>query len=172
MTRPMRRIITGNNEDGKSVVVADKPPLEMGTLFEMWVTDRSPCSYGTDDEVAQREVKLEPPENGTMLRFFRVDPGDPALSRDEMEQLVAPLFAAIGGEHCRPDTTRHPLMHTTRTVDYIILLEGEVTLLLDDDEVNLKPFAVVIQRGTNHAWINKSSEPALLAAVLIDAETR
>jgi quercetin dioxygenase-like cupin family protein len=61
-------------------------------------------------------------------------------------------------------------MHKTKTVDYIILLEGEITLLLDEDEVDLKPFDVVIQRGTNHAWINKGSSPALLVAVLIDAE--
>jgi quercetin dioxygenase-like cupin family protein len=143
----------------------------MGSLFDMWLTDRSPCGYGTDDEVAQHRVKLEPPENGTRFRFFRVDPEDPALSRDEVERMVATGFAAVGAEHCRPDTTRHPRMHTTRTVDYIILLQGEVTLLLDDDEVNLKPFDVVIQRGTNHAWINKSSKPALLAAILIDAES-
>ena len=81
-------------------------------------------------------------------------------------------FAAMGAEHCRTDTTRSPHMHTTRTVDYIILLQGEVTLLLDEDEVRLKPFDAVVQRGTNHAWINHGSEPALLAAVLVDAEER
>lgn len=170
MTTTLRRIITGHNEQGKSVVVADKPPVEMGTLFDMWATDRAPCSYGTEDEVAQRRVKLEPPENGTLFRFFRVDPEDPALSRDELERQAAAGFAAVGAEHCRPDTTRHPRMHKTRTVDYIILLQGEVTFLLDDEEVNLKPFDVVIQRGTNHAWINGGSEPALLVAVLVDAE--
>jgi len=168
----VRRVITGRNEQGKSVVIADKPALEMGPLFEIWVTDRSPCSYGTDDEVAQRPVRLEPPDNGTLFRFFRLDPEDPALSRDEMERTVATAFAAGGAEHCRPDTTRDPRMHRTRTVDYIIVLEGEVTMWLDDDEVILKPFDVVIQRGTNHAWINKGSKPALLANVLIDAESK
>lgn len=61
-------------------------------------------------------------------------------------------------------------MHQTKTIDYIILLEGDVTLLLDEDEVQLKPFNVVVQRGTNHAWINNGTEPALLIAVLIDSE--
>ncbi len=172
MTTTFRRIITGHNEQGKSVVVGDKPPMEFGPLFEMWVTDRSPSSYGTEDEAAERRVKLEPPENGTLFRFFRIDPEDPALSRDEVERRVAAGFAAMGAEHCRPDTRRSPHMHTTRTIDYIILLEGEVTLRLDEDEVNLKPFDVVIQRGTNHAWINKSKQPALLAAILVDAEAR
>ena len=72
--------------------------------------------------------------------------------------------------HCRPDTSRHPAMHKTRTIDYVVLLAGEVTLLLDQGEVDLKPFDVVVQRGTNHAWVNKGKEPALIAAVLIDAK--
>jgi len=61
-------------------------------------------------------------------------------------------------------------MHQTKTIDYIILLEGDVTLLLDEDEVQLKPFNVVVQRGTNHAWVNNGTEPALLIAVLIDSK--
>ena len=61
-------------------------------------------------------------------------------------------------------------MHKTETIDYIILLKGDVTLLVDKDEVELKPHDVVVQRGTNHAWINKGSEPALLIAVLIDSK--
>ena len=72
--------------------------------------------------------------------------------------------------HERVDTSRHPSMHKTKTIDYIILLKGDITLLLDEDEVRLKPFNVVVQRGTNHAWVNNGSEPALLIAVLIDSE--
>jgi quercetin dioxygenase-like cupin family protein len=63
-------------------------------------------------------------------------------------------------------------MHKTNTIDYIILLKGDVTLLLDEDEVNLKPHDVVVQRGTNHAWVNNGTEPALLIAVLIDSDLR
>ena len=88
---------------------------------------------------------------------------------DVIEELAAQGFKRIGAEHERVDTTRDPTMHKTKTIDYIILLEGNVTLLLDDDEVQLKPFDVVVQRGTNHAWINNGSEPALFIAVLIDA---
>ena len=60
-------------------------------------------------------------------------------------------------------------MHQTETIDYIILLKGDVTLVLDEEEVHLEPFDVVVQRGTNHAWVNNGSEPALLIAVLIDS---
>jgi uncharacterized cupin superfamily protein len=114
-------------------------------------------------------VRLEPPERGSIVRFFRVDPEDPSIDAEELDRRAAKGFASIGAGHCRPDTSRHATMHRTRTVDYIIVLEGEVTLLLDEDEVHLAPHDVVIQRGTNHAWINRGREPALLAAILVDA---
>ena len=167
-----RRIVTGNSSEGRSSVVTDGPGFDFGTLTEFWATESAPASYGSDDEIAGRRVKLEPPENGTIFRFFRVEPEDPNLSRDEIEERTAAGFAAVGAEHCRPNTTRDPRMHTTRSVDYIVLLKGEVTLLLDEGEVDLKPFAVVIQRGTNHAWINKGTETAELVGILVDAEKR
>lgn len=172
MTRKLRRIITGHNERGKSVVIAEKPPVDLGTLHDMWVTDGAPASYALEDTVEGRRMKLEPPTYGTRFLFFRVEPDDTTLDDAEIEKRVARGFEAIGAEHCRPDTSRSPHMHETGTIDYIIVLEGEVTLLLDEDEVHLKPFDVVIQRGTNHAWINEGDESALLAAVLIDAEPR
>ena len=79
-------------------------------------------------------------------------------------------FNQIGAAHHRIDTSKHPAMHKTETIDYIILLKGDVTLILDEDEVDLKPFDVVVQRGTNHAWHNNGNEPALLIAVLIDSK--
>lgn len=172
MTRRLRRIITGHDENGRSMVLAEKPPFELGTLYDMWVTDGAPASYALEDAVEGRRVKLEPPKSGTNFRFFQVEPDDPALDAEEIEARVARGFEAIGAAHCRPDTSRSPHMHETGTIDYIIVLEGRVTLLLDEDEVDLEPFDVVIQRGTNHAWVSKGGETALLAAVLVDAEPR
>ena len=63
-------------------------------------------------------------------------------------------------------------MHKTNTIDYIILLKGDVTLLLDEEEVDLKPFDVVVQRGTNHAWVNNGTDTALFIAVLIDSDLK
>lgn len=170
MEKNLRRIITGHNEEGKSIVAYDGLPIGLGGLFEMWVTDRSPADNKHKNDAAERELRLEPPPNGSILRFFKVFPENPSISTEVLEEETARGFAAIGATHCRPDTSRDPRMHKTKTVDYIILLEGEITLLLDEEEVDLKPFDVVIQRGTNHAWINKGSKPALLVAVLIDAE--
>lgn len=166
----LRRVITGHNEEGKSIITYDGPPIGVGRLFEMWVTDRTPADNKHKNDAAKRKIRLEPPPNGSNLRFFQVFPEDPSKSAEEVEKERAAGFAAMDASHCRPDTSRNPGMHKTKTLDYIILLEGEVTLLLDEDEVDLKPFDVVIQRGTNHAWINKGSKPALLVAILIDAE--
>lgn len=169
MIRKLRRIITGFNEEGKSIVTYDGPPYGQG-LFEMWVTDRTPADNKNKKDAAKRKVLLEPPSNGSVFRFFQVSPEDPSRPSENLEKETAANYAVIGASHCRTDTSRDPRMHKTKTVDYIILLEGEITLLLDEGEVDLKPFDVVIQRGTNHAWINKGSKPALLAAILIDAE--
>jgi quercetin dioxygenase-like cupin family protein len=96
-------------------------------------------------------------------------PEEKGLSAAEADKRAIEGFKAIGGEHCRVDATRHPGMHKTRTVDYIVLLEGDVTLILEKEEVRLKKYDVVVQRGTNHAWRNNLDTPAILAGVLIDA---
>ncbi|MGO4838514.1 cupin domain-containing protein [Rhizobiaceae sp. 2RAB30] len=83
--------------------------------------------------------------------------------------MAANAFEKMGASHLRVDTSRHPAMHRSHTLDYIVLLQGRVKLLLDQDERILEPFDVVIQRGTNHAWINLGDEPALLMGVLMDA---
>ena len=94
------------------------------------------------------------------------------IPREKLEEATARAFELMGAAHERVDTSRHPAMHKTKTIDYIILLSGDVTLLLDEDEVRLKPFNVVVQRGTNHAWVNNGNEPALLIAVLIDSDLK
>ncbi len=116
------------------------------------------------------EVNLSPVAKGSNFRWFVVPPADPSISNEQLEEIVAKRFAAMGASHERVDTSRHPAMHKTKTIDYIILLSGHVTLMLDEEERDLKPFDVVVQQATNHAWINKGDEPALLCAVLIDAD--
>src|ERR1700728_2176230 len=167
MAREPRRIITGHDAEGKSVVVIDAPPTPFGAY---WMTDSTPVDNSGSGDAGLQVRKLEPPPGGSIFRFAAIPPEDPSVSREERERQTAQMFAQMDAAHCRADTTRHPAMHKTRTIDYIVLLSGEVTLLLDKGECYLKSFVIVVQRGTNHAWVNKGKERALLAAVLIDAK--
>ena len=171
----MRRIITGHNKLGKSIITIDGPPAcsigeDVGGLFEVWNTDGK--AIDTTDEIdrADSEILLSPPADGTKFRYFQINPTPEGIPLEVLQAVAAEAFASVGAAHHRVDTSKHPAMHKTNTIDYIILLKGDVTLLLDEDEVNLKPHDVVVQRGTNHAWVNNGEEPALLIAVLIDSE--
>lgn len=167
MPREPRRIITGHDAEGKSVIVIDGPPTPLGAY---WLTDSTPVDNTQSGDAGEQVRTLEPPRAGSIFRFAAIPPEDANVSPEERERRTAKMFAQMEAAHCRSDTSRHPGMHKTRTIDYVVLLSGEVTLLLDQGEVDLKPFDVVVQRGTNHAWVNKGTEPALLAAVLIDAK--
>ena len=170
----MRRIITGHNENGKSIITMDGPPArsigeDVGGLFELWNTDGNEVISSDVIDRADDEIILSPPSGGTKLRYFQINPLPEGVPEDILQEIAADAFEKVGAAHHRVDTTKHPAMHKTETVDYIILLKGDVTLILDEEEVNLKPFDVVVQRGTNHAWVNNGTEPALLIAVLIDS---
>ena len=167
MARAPRRIVTGHDAQGKSVVLIDGPPTPFGAY---WLTDSAPVDNSGSSDAGELVRRLEPPPGGSIFRFAAIPPEDPSVSPEELERRTAKMFAQMEASHCRADTSRHPGMHKTRTIDYVVLLSGEVTLLLDKGEVDLKPFDVVVQRGTNHAWANKGKEPALIAAVLIDAK--
>jgi len=169
----LRRIVTGHDANGRSVVSIDGPPGEEGgSLREIWQTEGPVVDSRDLADLAKGKVILSPSEGGSKFRWFIIPPQDPTISNEDLEKMVAERFAAMGAAHERPDTSRHPTMHKTETIDYIILLSGNITLLLDEEDRDLKPFDVVVQRGTNHAWVNKGTVPALLCAILIDAEVR
>ena len=173
----MRRIITGHNAEGKSVITIDGPPARSlseneGGLYALWNTDGNEINTSDDIDRADSEVLLSPPVGGTKFRYFQINPTPEGVPADLIEAATAAAFEKMGAAHHRVDTTRHPAMHKTKTIDYIILLKGDVTLLLDEEEVDLKPFDVVVQRGTNHAWVNNGSETALFIAVLIDSNLK
>ena len=143
-----------------------------GGLYELWNTDGNEINTLDDIDRADSEVLLSPPVGGTKFRYFQINPTPEGVPADLIEAATAAAFEKMGAAHHRVDTTRHPAMHKTKTIDYIILLKGDVTLLLDEEEVDLKPFDVVVQRGTNHAWVNNGSETALFIAVLIDSNLK
>ena len=173
----MRRIITGHNEKGESVVTFEGPPArsigeDVGGLFEIWNTDGKEVISTDDFDRADQDIILSPPDGGTKFRYFQINPLPEGVPEEILQELAADAFEKIGAGHHRVDTRKHPAMHKTETIDYIILLKGDVTLILDNEEIVLKPFDAVVQRGTNHAWVNNGDEPALLIAVLIDSNIK
>ena len=95
------------------------------------------------------------------------------MSQSALDPLVKELSAGVGSPTCRVDVSRRPLMHLTPTTDYIMLLSGGVSLLLDEgDPIPLEPFDCVVQRATNHAWIVTSKEPAIFVCVMVGADSR
>src|SRR5882724_4283450 len=176
-----RRIVTGHDAQGRSIVISDAAPENVVPNpadpdrghVNFWRTDTVPAGNAVyTDPMAGPPAPLPPPKGGTMFRFFQIAPekNEAGLSKQERDARMARMFEAAGAHGARIPMGRHPSMHRTESVDYIILLQGEVTALLDIGEVHMKPFDVLIQRGTNHGWVNYGEEPALLMAVLVDAE--
>lgn len=175
----LRRVVTDNNEDNRSRVLIDGEAakllaIEETGLAEIWSAPLAGARLlDATDALADQDLKLEPDAGAVKVRWFTVAPEDDGRTAEEKEAAAAMGFAAIGAAHCRIDTTRHPAMHKTDSLDVIILLKGTVDLLLDDGEAtSLKPGDVVIQRATNHAWVNHQKETALLVAVLINADSQ
>ena len=174
MLRPIRRIVTTNDADGKSGVMIDGTAENTITvLTELWITGCGKVDHMDGIDQGARSTQLEPPEGGTLFRYFEIPPESEMahLSEDEKRKANAEWFAAMNGAHLQPDTSKHPAMHRSPTTDYIILLSGEITLVLEKEERTMKPFDCVVQRGTNHAWVNRGKENALLMAVLVDDGT-
>jgi len=157
MPRPARRIVTGHDESGRSVVLSDGMPpnvRDKGTgvdFIEIWCTAATPAPiHAVEPEPTTGPLRVPPPPLGTRIRFNDFYPGH--------IQRLPP----------RPDG-RHRMMHRTRSIDYGIVLEGEIYMILDDGEVQLRAGDVVVQRGTDHAWENRSDRVARMAFVLVDA---
>jgi mannose-6-phosphate isomerase-like protein (cupin superfamily) len=151
--------------DGPAPNVLNRPSRPGVALTDLWATSDPPTARADGDPV-DRPVVLHPPRGGTVFRVAQFDPEDPeALARAD----GATAFAAMGAAGNIVANARHPHMHRTDTVDYAVVLQGSITMLLDEEDVELSAGDVVIQNGTNHAWANRGQAPCLIAFVLIDA---
>jgi hypothetical protein len=170
----LRRVITGDDVHGKSVIIIDGGPSstvgdpDLGGLFEIWEDAATGALDPREHEDlgATRPV-LGPRKGNVQVRWFVVTPPPEGVPKAQLDDAVRKRFADFDGEHHIIDQTRHPAMHETQSMDIICLLQGDVSLILEGGETRLKPGQVVIQRGTNHAW-QAHGGPALLLAVLID----
>ena len=176
MGAPIRRVVTGKDETGKATVVTDGAARrvhfrkELGvTNTLLWVTDATPAKLREPGDAGDREVGIVPPPCGTIFRIIEFGPqkdvqADSQTRREIFERM------GLAPEGTSRENPRDPGMHRTRTVDYVMILSGEIDMLLDESEVHLNAGDVVIQRGTNHAWLNRGNEPCKVAFVLIDAQ--
>jgi hypothetical protein len=170
----LRRVITGDDANGTSTIIIDGPPADAaitqgrGGLLEIW-TDSVTAALNPKEQVdrGKGKVTLSPPVQGVKIRWFVIEPIPPETPKDALDAATRMAFAGFGAEHHIIDQSRHSAMHETHSLDVICLLRGDVTLILEGVETRIKPGQVVIQRGTNHAWVAHGS-PALLLAVLID----
>jgi mannose-6-phosphate isomerase-like protein (cupin superfamily) len=168
----IRRVVTGLDANDKSVVMFDsRMPLQSGPYgllaANLWVTNSFPLGFSFKDDTAAIPVGISPLDNGTKFRVVEFPPLD-AATEAKMEpgflmKAVGPVAPARG----LPVT--HPLMHRTRSVDYAVVLSGEIDMMLDDTMVHLKPGDTIVQQATNHAWVNHGKETCRILFVLMDA---
>lgn len=175
MARTIRRVVTGHNANGVATVISDGPatsilsrPNRPGvTLANLWQNDTTPAAMERHDDPVEGPLILHPPADGAVFRIVQFDPEDPeALAKLDGKA----AFAEMGAGDTVVANARHPFMHRTNSLDYSVVLTGEIYMMMDEEEYLLKAGDVVVQQGTNHAWSNRGTEPCQIAFILIDAE--
>jgi mannose-6-phosphate isomerase-like protein (cupin superfamily) len=170
--KDVRRIVTGHHKDGRSMVMINDNGPNMTEIkgwpglwvTELWTTEEMPIDNKRTDDRGMRQLRHDPGPKGTIFRVVEIPPDSASVD-------AKAAFAHLGSEN-KPkaeDTAKHHSMHKTNSVDYLVVLSGEMTMLMEDGEVLLKQADCIVQRGTNHAWVNKSGKPCVLAAILVDA---
>lgn len=175
----VRRVITGHDSRGQAVFLEDGPVPRVQRIggahgplfFEVWSTQATPAPIDrVSREPAESGIQLAPPKNGTRIRVLDIPPDHSSIETLTPEQSQA-HFAEVGAADASSHSgsgSRHAFMHRTETVDYGIVLEGELTLILDVGETIVRAGDIVIQCGTNHGWANRSGQHCRIAFILID----
>ena len=176
MAAKFRRIVTGHGSQGRSIISSDGPPPSVfeissvpGLVFnEVWRTSGSPVDIDNGPDPTAVPLSLKPAPRGSVIRVLDIPPGD---THESDSEAAAASFAEFGASDVLTSgDSSHAHMHRTETVDYGILISGEIWLVVDDGETKLNPGDICIQRGTNHAWSNRSDKPARLVFILLDGK--
>ncbi len=169
--RPVRRIVAGNDAAGNAAIYEDRDGGEITTdparpgyaSTRIWVTATTPAPVAGVKETLNLPNRMVPPEAGSLCRFVTLPP-ESWSTGTVTEEKVVDHFAALGAPEASLIGTGapHPYMQRTATLDYVFVLSGEVTLVLDTGEVQLKEGDTVVQLGAAHAWSNRSDRPCEL----------
>lgn len=176
--RPPRRLITGHDENGKAIFLdIGVPPTLIAddftgvSWYEIWKTSETPVPLPPSEPDPTANVRIAmPTPNGSLVRIAEFQPGKQMTMTEEARAAALKAFEGMGGDSSDQNKhgVPHPMMHKTETIDFGLVIEGEVVLILDDSEQQLRPGDVVIQRGTSHAWENRSDGICRMAFFLID----
>jgi mannose-6-phosphate isomerase-like protein (cupin superfamily) len=174
MPKKIRRVVTGHNAAGKSIFVIDAPTTHVfqrtkgsAIVHELWETASTPANNRGSGDAIARGHRLPPPKHGSVSRVIEYPPDSERLAAIAHERALPDDSGRA--EATDRDNPRHAGFHKTATIDYAIVLAGEIYAMMDEGEVLLKAGDVLVQRGTNHAWSNRTNENAVVAFVLIDA---
>jgi hypothetical protein len=174
--QPVRRIVTGHDAKGRSTILMDEASPHAVTLpgvdnfgcTDLWKTYATPADNAGTADACHGPLALAPPQRGSVFRVVEFPPDKEYIGKWKRED----AFAAMGESGAAAVTAsaeRHEGMHRTHSIDYAIVLSGEIWAVLDTAETLMRAGDVLVQRGTNHAWSNRSEKPCLVAFVLIDA---
>jgi hypothetical protein len=175
--RSVRRIITGHDRQGRSTIISDAPSPHAMTLAgvetfgvtDLWKTASAPVDNAGFEDPCSSAITLAPPARGTVLRLVEFPPDKDYIGRWKRGEAFAAMGKS-GAQAIDASPARHEAMHRTASVDYAIVIEGEIWAVLDATETIMRAGDFLVQRGTSHAWSNRSDKPALVAFVLIDAK--
>jgi len=176
MLQKIRRVITGHNPQGQSVIISDSASPHSLTLLDspafgltdLWITHTIPVNNSDNNsDATKRAVKLTPPSGGSIFRVVEFPPEKQIAGKVDRKAAFAALSAS---DTIDSHNAAHPLMHKTNTIDYAIVISGQIYAVLEAGETLLHTGDCLVQRGTNHAWSNRSEKPCLVAFVLIDAK--
>ncbi|MDB5535032.1 MAG: hypothetical protein JWO28_3347 [Hyphomicrobiales bacterium] len=170
----VRRVVTGHDEQGRSTIISDslaENVKEMESmpgvaLTDLWETVTAPADNRGNADAAARPVRLEPPKTGALFRIVEFPPDH--VWRSSSNARAA--FGSIGAAHAPDKTSSDPMQHKTATIDFIVVLKGEIYAIVDTGEVLLKPGDVFIQRGTMHSWSVRGNEVCIIGVVLVGAD--
>lgn len=171
MANKLRRIVTAENEAGRSFVLSDdEPPITMEIpnvvkMRDLWRTGSARDPVPVRRLVDLTEPTLEPPPGGTKFSIAEIPPAKDSADAASAEE----IFGALDSQHVMVEGA-HPTMHATETIDYAVVLSGELYLILDREEVLVRTGDFVVQGGVRHTWENRSDASALLLAVLVSAK--
>ncbi len=173
MRQSVRRIVTGHHANGRSMVlINDAAPNTTEIkgwpglhVTELWTTEEMPVNNHGPADRGARALRHDPGPNGTIFRIVEIPPES---SNSAIDSKAAFEHLGSTNKPTAEDSAKHHSMHKTNSVDYLVVISGEMHMVMEDGEVLLKTGDCIVQRGTNHAWVNKSGKPCVLAAVLVD----